>query len=269
MMRSAVREAFDREEEINLEGLDKRLRAYGRSTVPEPNESKIKDTIVSAKTILYQNAEKNVISYFEFFYDQTRYIRKRWWGLQLLLLFLTGWFAYAVKDVQLIHPMLGIAASLFVIMVIPELWKNRSSNAMEIEEASYFSIRQIYSARLLAFSVVDGLLLTIFALTLSMTGRVIVEELIVQFFLPMTVTCCICFRSLCSRYAASEYMACALSLFWTFLWMQIVWNDRIYRVVAAPVWVGICGIAALYLTYLVSRMLRESGWRAETCKFRL
>ena len=182
-----------------MEGLDKRLRAYGRSTIPKPDESKIKDTIVTARKIFYESAEKSAVSYFDFLYDQTRYVRKRWWGLQLLLLFLTGWFAQAVKDVQMIQPMLGISASLFVIMVIPEFWKNRSSKAMEVEGAAYFSIRQIYSARLLVFSMVDGLFLAFFTVALSMTGRVIIGEMIVHFFLPMIVTCCICFRCLYSR----------------------------------------------------------------------
>ena len=240
-----------------MEGLDKRLRAYGRSTIPKPDESKIKDTIVTARKIFYESAEKSVVSYFDFLYDQTRYVRKRWWGLQLLLLFLTGWFAQAIKDVQMIQPMLGISASLFVIMVIPELWKNRSSKSMEVEGAAYFSIRQIYSARLLVFSMVDGLLLAFFTIVLSMTGRVIIEEMIVHFFLPMIVTCCICFRCLCSRYAVSEYVACFLALLWTGVWMQIISDEKIYRAVATPVWFGICGMAALYLTYIVSRLLRE------------
>lgn len=249
-----------------MERLEKRLRAYGRSTVPRLDESKIKDTIVTARKVFYDRAEKSVVSYFDFLFDQTRYIRKRWWGLQMLLLFLAGWTAHGIKDVKMIQPMLGITASLFVIMIIPELWKNRSANAMEIEGAAYFSIRQIYSARLLVFSVVDGLFLTLFTIMLSMTGRVIVEEMIVSFFLPMIVTCCICFRSLCSRYAVSEHLACFLSLFWTAVWMQIISNERIYRAVAAPVWLGICGMAVSYLTYIVSRMLRESGWKAENCK---
>lgn len=36
---------------------------------------------------------------------------------------------------------MGVASSLFVILMIPELWKNRSCGCMEIEAASCYSLR--------------------------------------------------------------------------------------------------------------------------------
>ena len=235
---------------------------------PEPDESKIKDIVVSARKSFYEGAERAHVSYFDFIYDQTRYIRKRWWGLQFMLLLFTGWFAHGA-DSWGVQRLLGITASLFVIMVIPELWKNRSSDSLEIEGAAYFSIRQIYTARMLTFAVVDALLLGIFTAVLSLTTRVMSGEILIQFFLPMIVTCCICFRTLCSRYAASEYAACFLSLLWTAVWTQIVLNDNIYQAVSVPVWDGICGSAALYLTYIVKRVLRECEGNREACGYGL
>lgn len=241
-----------------MRALDKQLKAYGRSNTPKPDESKIKDTIVSARKSFYEGAEQACVSYFDFIYDQTCYIRKKWWGLQFMLLVFTGWCAHGA-DNEIVQRLLGIAASLFVIMAIPELWKNRSSNSIEVEGAAYFSIRQIYAARMLSFAVVDGVLLGIFTIVLSLTARVVISEIIIQFFLPMIVTCCICFRTLCSRYIASEYAACFLSLLWIAIWIQVVLNGSIYQAVSAPAWGGICGIAALYLTYTVKRVLRECG----------
>lgn len=241
-----------------MKALDKRLRAYGRSNRSEPNESKIKDTIVSARKSFYEGAEQVQVSYFDFLYDQTCYIHKRWWGLQFILLLFTGMFVHGANS-WAVQRMLGIAASLFVIMVMPEMWKNRSSDSVEIEGAAYFSIRQIYAARMLLFGVVDGLLLGVFTAVLSLTARVMIGEILIQFFLPMIVTCCICFRTLCSRYIASEYAACFLSLLWVVVWIQFVLNDRIYQAVSAPAWGGICGIAILYLTYTVKRVMRECG----------
>lgn len=241
-----------------MRALDKRLRAYGRSSRAKPEESKIKDTIVSARKSFYEGAENACVPYFDFLYDQTRYIRKRWWGLQFALLLFTGIVLHGA-DSWVIQRVLGIAASLFVIMAMPELWKNRSSDSMEIEGAAYFSIRQIYAARMLLFGVVDGLLLTGFTAVLSLTVKVMIGEILIQFFLPMIVTCCICFRTLCSRYIASEYTACFLSLLWVAVWIQVVLNDRIYLAISAPVWGGIYGLTILYLTYAVKRVIRECG----------
>lgn len=249
-----------------MKALDKRLKAYGRSSIPEPDESKIKDTIVSAQKSFYKEAEQIHVSYFEFIYDQTCYIHKKWWLLQFFLLLSAGWLIHRV-DARLAQRLLGITASLFVVMVIPELWKNRSSNSMEIEGAAYFSVRQIYAARMLAFAVVDGVLIGIFTIVLSLTARVVIGEIVIQFFLPMIVTCCICFRTLCGRYAASEYTACFLSLLWNVIWVQIVLNDSVYQAVSVPAWAGICGAAVFYLTYVVNRTMKESGESAEICGY--
>ncbi|MCM1174131.1 MAG: hypothetical protein NC341_03665 [Blautia sp.] len=240
-----------------MNALDRRLRAYGKSSMPKPDESKIKDTVVSARKNFYQSVEQTEVSYFDFIYDQTRYIRKKWWILQFFLLLSAGCLIRGTEDVRLLQRLLGTTAPLFVILVIPELWKNRSSGSMEIEAAARFSLRQIYAARLLVFAVVDGMFLGIFAAALSLTSGVMIGEIVIQFFLPVIVTCCICFRTLCSRYADSEYTACFLSLLWAAVWVQVVLNESVYEAVSVPAWAGICGIAVLYLTYIVKRVMRE------------
>ena len=162
---------------------------------------------------------------------------------------------------------LGIEAALFVIMVIPEMWKSRSSYSLEVEGAAYYSLRQIYAARMLLFAFVDGLLLASFTGILSLTSSVDMMEIVIHFFLPMIVTCCICFRTFGSRYAASEYMACFFVMLWSAVWFFIVLNDRVYGAVSRPVWIGVLSAAVLYLNYAVRRVMRmhveELGERGE------
>ena len=119
-------------------------------------------------------------------------------------------------------------APLLVIMIVPELWKNRGSMSMEIEGSAYYSLRQVYSARLTVFAFADGILLTLFSVFAFATTRIEAEEMMVQFMLPMIVTCCICLRMLCSRFVSSEYMAVFLSLLWTGFWLVVVIDRGIY-----------------------------------------
>ncbi|MDM8211473.1 RNA polymerase sigma factor [Mediterraneibacter glycyrrhizinilyticus] len=48
-----------------------------------------------------------------------------------------------------------MAETLFAILIIPELWKNRANCCMEIEGSTYYALRQIYSARILLFGLAD------------------------------------------------------------------------------------------------------------------
>ena len=238
-----------------MKSIEEHLQEYARSNYIRPDESKLKETLQSAKQSFYKSAAQKEVSYLEFVFEQSRYIRKRWWMLQFLALFYTGWLLQETKEPSYMQRMLSVSASLFIIMMIPELWKNRSSNSVEIEGAACFSLRQIYTARMLTFTVVDIIFLSLFAGVITMTTSVSIIDMIVQFFLPMTVACCICFRCLCSRYASSEYMACFFSMLWSATWMLLVLNDRIYQAVSIPVWMAVCCVALLYLTYLVKKVI--------------
>lgn len=84
----------------------------------------------------------------------------------------------------------GALAPLFAILLIPELWRNRHSASMEIEGAALYSLRQIYSARMLLFAMTDTLFLTVFCGLAACTTRATASELVTQFFFPLCVTCC-------------------------------------------------------------------------------
>ncbi len=240
-----------------MKSIEEYLQEYARSNSIRPDESKMQETLQNAKQNFYESAAQKEVSYLEFIYEQTHYIRKRWWILQFFILFYTGWLLQGIKGPVKGQRPLGVLASLFVILLVPELWKNRNSNSLEIEGAACFSLRQIYAARLLVFIVVDSILLGVFAGVVTMTTSVSIFEMIFQFFLPMAVTCCICFRSLCSRYAASEYAACLLSMLWSYIWMLLIANEHVYLVISGPALIGICGGVVLYLTYLVKKVINE------------
>ncbi len=238
-----------------MKAIEEYLQNYAQSNSIRPNESKMQEALQSAKQSFYRSAAQKEVSYLEFIYEQTHYIRKKWWILQFFILFYTGWLLQRAKGAAYAQRPLGVSASLFVILLVPELWKNRTSHSVEIEGAACFSLRQIYAARMLAFIVVDSILLGGFAGVVTMTTPVSIKEMILQFFLPMAVTCCICFRGLCSRYASSEYTACLLSMLWSSIWMLLIANERVYLVISGLALIGICGVVVLYLTYLVKKVI--------------
>lgn len=239
-----------------MEAIEERLREYGRDNTIETDEAGMRETLINAKRHFYESAEREEVSYPEFFRVQIGYIRKRWWILQFFALVYTGCLLQGTNKADYVQRLLGVSASLFVIMIIPELWKNRSSHSLEIEEASRFTLRQIYAVRMLAFAIVDSVLLTIFAGIVTMTTSVSIEEMVIHFFLPMAVTCCICFYSLCSRYAVSEYIACFLSILWSAVWTLLILNDNVYKLISRPAWAAICIAVILYLTCLVKKAVK-------------
>ena len=74
-------------------------------------------------------------SYFEFLFEQFRFIKKRWWALQGGILFLLWVLLADPAGGENIERVLGAMSVMFSVMIIPEIWKNRRCSAVEIEKA--------------------------------------------------------------------------------------------------------------------------------------
>ena len=124
--------------------LDEQMKRYKEKRKVNPREEKIKAAIeISKESFLLTEAEKS-LSYRSFLYIQFRLIKKRWWMLQILILIaLWAIFPFA-EDALYAYRSMGVVAALFIILIIPELWKNRANQCMEIESATYYLLRQCY-----------------------------------------------------------------------------------------------------------------------------
>lgn len=217
------------------------------------SEEALQDTIRRSRASFCKSEAQSMLTGAEFLYQQGKYIHKRWWVLQAAVLVILWVFFGLTVHEHYVQRCMGIAAPLFAVLVLPELWKNRNAGAMEVEGAAYYSLRQVYAARIFLFALVDLFLLSCFAFASVITGRLLLQEILVQFFLPYMVTCCICFRCLYSRIFGSELFSVSLCVIWSGIWTQIIVNERIYAAVSLPVWYSMLALATFYLGYCICR----------------
>lgn len=234
--------------------LEEKLENYRKNRIIIPRESQIVETVRKSREIFCNTEQEYHLTYLEFLWTQFHLIKKRWWFLQLLLLLLL-WAV--LPSIQIVQRALGIAASLFVILIIPELWKSQTSQAMEIEAVSYYSLRQIYAARMLLFGLVDILLLTLFCISVTITMGILFSQLLIQFLFPMTVTAAICFWILCCKHSFSETTAIMLCIAWSALWLVFSWDETRYAAIALPLWLTFLGIAFSFLIFAISQTLHH------------
>ena len=236
---------------------EEKLKIYNKAVqIPEKEEA-VQKTIQVSKAAFYDSERDKVVPYHEFLLAQFRIMRKRWWSFQILVLMLF-WISFRLSvEMEAVQRSLGVTAALFIILVIPELWKNRDSQSMEIEAASYYSLRQIYAARMTLFGIVDVALVTMFCCQVSITLNLAMLDLLTQFLFPMVVTACICFGVLCSRYNFSEFAAIGICMIWGVLWWLLVLNEEVYMKITIPVWGGLIGTALIFLIFVVHRTLNS------------
>lgn len=239
--------------------LKERLQGHREAAAIVPDQNHLEQTAAKAKEAFYEGMESRPASYFEFLFQQSRYIQKRWWIYQFLILAALYFILYFNQSNGMLRRNAGVLAPVFIIFMMPELWKSRNSAMLEIESASYFSLRQIMAARMLLFAAADGLLLSAFTGLTVYTAAVGLGEIVLQFFLPMIVTCCICFRTLCSRVVSSETGAVFLTIIWTGIWEFILMRDSVYEAISAPVWIGICVLTVVYFIYVICKVMKDWG----------
>ncbi len=235
--------------------LEKIFKDYKETMKISADERNIEETVRKSIDVYCSAEQERLLTYLEFLWTQLRLIRKRWWLFQALLLVISWAVLSSLQGVPCIQRILGIAASLFVILIIPELWKSRTCQSMEIEAASYYSLRQIYAARMLLFGIVDIVLITLFCGLTTITMNILFSQLLVQFIFPMVVTTAICFRILCSKYFFSEATAVMMCVAWSAIWLLVVLNEKIYTAIAFPLWLVFMGIALIFLAFTIYRTL--------------
>lgn len=235
--------------------LEKILNDYKEAMKTVPGEQNIRETVKKSISAYYSAEQECPLTYAEFLWAQLRLMRKRWWFFQTLLLSVLWAVLPSVQSQQRMQRIFGIIASLFIILIIPELWKSQTYHSMEIEAASYYSLRQIYAARILLFGTVDAVLIILFCGLTTITINILLSQLLIQFIFPMVVTATICFGILCSKYPFSETTAVMMCIVWSALWLLIVLNENIYAAITFPLWLTFIGIALVFLTFTIYRTL--------------
>lgn len=242
------------------------MRLLGGEMEERTMERSILDTVLAAQRAFCICEEHDSLSGAEFLCLQSRYIRKRWWALQGIVL-LGLWLALLWADTgYAARRCMGVAAPLFAVLLLPELAGNRRAGTGEVEGAAYYSLRQICAARLTLFAMVDLVLLGIFGAAAVCTAGLSVQEFVTQFFLPCNVTCGICFQTLCSRRFSSELSAELFCMLWTGVWLLFVTDERAYGTVSEPMWYLLSALSALYLIYGICKSQKQCGrlWEEET-----
>lgn len=240
----------------------KRIKEY-KDFIQEQytRESSVQNVIEQCEAVVEQGNMKT--SYYEFLYGQSKFIKKSWWILQGCVLILL-WFL--LKDSSGAGDMerrLGSLATVFAILIIPEIWKNRRFSAIEIEKTSFYSLRHICAARTLLFAIVDLIMVTTFFVITFNTIQISAYRMIINFLIPFNVSACICFRLLYSKWSEMEYVAVIVSVAWIVIWSVIVTRDSIYHRIAEPIWIGLLLLSFGYLIFCIrkSQCSWEIAWR--------
>ncbi len=238
-------------------GRKEEFKAYREQMSIAVREEKVLEAVQKSKEIFIGCEQMQTLGYLEFLMTQFRQIRKKWWLLQSFLLSITMLVLPYVSEKKSAIRILGVIGVLFVVLIIPEFWKNRSYGCMQVEGTCLYSLRQIYAARMLLFGIVDVFILTCFCSILQGTFGITIETVLTQFVFPMLVAACICFATLCSKHLVNEAAAMFLCLAWSVVWSVIVLNEAMYNAITFPIWSVLFTVVLLFFAGAVYKTIYQ------------
>lgn len=216
------------------------------------SERHLQKTINISRNIV-SNRDADSISYMEFIYQQSVFIKKKWWILQALILFIIWLMLRDSGEELYTQRLLGIGSPIFAIFLLPEMWRNITNSSTEIEGASYYSLSRIYSARIILFALADITLITIFFISTSLP----IETFVINFVIPFNVCCCISFNALCKPKNKKEYAVVGF-ITWTIIWISVSSNNYLYNTVIVPIWIILLGMSFGYLVCWIKKVTANS-----------
>jgi hypothetical protein len=114
-------------------------------------DTAVEDTIKKCETVIGQVNEKifgeGKLSSFEFLYGQSKFIQKRWWVLQGAVLLLIWILLSDFESRENVLRMLPSMATIFAVLIIPEMWKNRRFSTVEIEKNNILFLEANYGCK--------------------------------------------------------------------------------------------------------------------------
>jgi hypothetical protein len=235
--------------------------------IPAYDKAKMRQTIESSKKGYRRQIISKPVSSLEFLFEQMQYMSRNYWLTQILVFFmavcsLALMDQYHVKENGMRY--CAVFAPLLIIFTIPELWKNISANAYEVENTTYFDLRKVYLARLVLVGMMDLILATILvAVTIKMSDFSIYEA-VIYFFVPFNFNSCICFSLLCrKKKICSEILAIGICVSEAILWYVLVNNHHIYEMLQMRIWCLLLVLSFCYMVFAGKRIVESSRYYCE------
>ncbi|WPC44016.1 hypothetical protein [Clostridium sp. JS66] len=235
--------------------------------IPAYDKEKMKRTIELSKKQYLKQIISEPVNSLEFLFEQMQYLSKNYWITQILVFFTAVCSLVVMNQYNFIGnkaAYCAILTPLLIIFAIPELWKNISAGAFEVENTTYFDLRKLYFARLLLVGMLDLIIATILVIAAVNIIKFSIYEAVIYFFVPFNFTSCICFSLLCrKKRLCSEVLALGICIIQATLWYVLVNNYHIYAMLQMKIWYLLLLLSFCYMVFAGKKIIKYSRYYCE------
>lgn len=142
--------------------LTSEIRKYYSETLPCPDRNAMCQTIIRARQAMREiQYTEDTVSFFDFFIAQTKFIRKKVWVMQFLVLLFIGIILMEAQEAVSAIGLISAVMPLIFLSWTKELSRAFIYDTAEVEMSTRFTLHQVMMSRITLMGLTDIFVLTL------------------------------------------------------------------------------------------------------------
>lgn len=158
------------------------------TNVPPPKSSSIQDTIMKVRQEVNQT-QYSGLTFWEFYFQQFGFIRKKVWIIQFAILLFCGLRLYYYPESMQVISLISTIAPLIFLSGITELSRTYTYGTVEIELSTQYTLSQVMMSRISILGLMDILSITILCIIVGTSTSLNTFSVFLYICVPFMVTC--------------------------------------------------------------------------------
>ena len=158
------------------------------SEVPSPNPSSINETVLKVRRIVNETLIKG-LTFWEFYFQQFGFIRKKIWIIQFAILLFCGLKLYYYSDSIQGVTLIASITPLIFLSGITELSRTYTYRTVELELSTQYTLKQVMMSRISILGIIDILSITLLGIMAKTSTLVNPYTIFLYICVPFMITC--------------------------------------------------------------------------------
>ncbi|MEG2934996.1 MAG: hypothetical protein RR844_00745 [Clostridium sp.] len=206
---------------------------------PPPKPINIQDTIIKVRQIVNET-KPNGLTFWEFYFQQFGFIRKKVWLIQFVILLFCGLRLYNYPGLVQVISLISAISPLIFLSGITELSRTYTYGTIEIELSTQYTLSQVMISRVSILGLMDILCITILCSIVGITTSLRPYTAFLYICVPFMLTCfgCLWILNRCKNKECNYYCLALGAFIMLVVSLSVAFLPKLY--IASSLWIWNC-----------------------------
>lgn len=235
-----------------------------REDLPSPDQAKKMALIEQSKQLILHVPTKRA-SLPQFYLQQLRFIRRRTWVIQFLIVLIAAYVVINAPNIQEVIALASAVSPLIFLVSYSEWIRSQTHQVYELELTTAFSYKSVMLARIGLMNMLNMLAITVLIFTVVQTGQLAILQAFFFVCIPFLLTSIVgiwIVRNVQTKHANQAVYAGG-SLFSASLILIITLYPKLFLTISNGIWWSILLVTMGMVVYQYNQLMRQMSVQTE------